>query len=245
MASASRSSSEPPPGRPKSENTRRRRPGQLRTASQGRRESIPGGSGRGIHAADGLGKPSGIDRVGARSARTAVRARAELRVEVQYAQRPKGVPAPVALRRWARAAYAAVQGAAAKRGAGRAAAEPRTMTVRVVGRAESHRLNRGFRGKDKPTNVLSFPASTEERVLDGALGDIVICAPVVAKEAGEQGKALTAHWAHMVVHGTLHLLGHDHERARQARAMEALEVEILRGFGFHDPYLRSLTAGYE
>ena len=104
------------------------------------------------------------------------------------------------------------------------------------GRAESQRLNLGFRGRDKPTNVLSFPASPEERVLDGALGDLVICAPVVAQEAREQGKSLTSHWAHMVVHGTLHLLGHDHERARQARAMEALEVEILRGFGFHDPY---------
>ncbi|MGI9245211.1 MAG: rRNA maturation RNase YbeY, partial [Steroidobacteraceae bacterium] len=80
-------------------------------------------------------------------------------------------------------------------------------------------------------------ASPEERVLDGALGDLVLCAPVVAREAREQGKRLPAHWAHMVVHGTLHLLGYEHERSRAAaRAMEAAEVEILRGFGFDDPY---------
>jgi probable rRNA maturation factor len=158
-----------------------------------------------------------------------------LRVEVQYAQRPLGVPGPVALRRWARAAYAAAGGASKR--ATRPEPPSPTLTVRVVGRAESQRLNHGFRGKDRPTNVLSFPASAAERALDGALGDLAICAPVVAGEAREQGKALTAHWAHMVVHGTLHLLGHDHEKARQARAMEALEVEILRGFGFDDPYL--------
>ena len=158
---------------------------------------------------------------------------------MQYAQRPDGVPGPVALRRWARAAYAAAGGEAAPKRARTAGtvAPARALTVRVVGRAESQRLNRGFRGKDKPTNVLSFPASPEERALDGTLGDLVVCAPVVAREAREQGKAPPAHWAHMVVHGTLHLLGHDHERPRQARAMEALEVEILRGFGFDDPYL--------
>jgi probable rRNA maturation factor len=210
-----------------------RRQAPSTTHSQGRRKPIPGGSGHGVHAVDGLANESKRGPGAARVARSA-----RLRVEVQYARRPKGVPAPVALRRWARAAYAAGRGAGS-------ASEVRTVTVRVVGRAESQRLNRGFRGKDKPTNVLSFPASPEEQVLDGALGDLVICAPVVAAEAREQGKTLAAHWAHMVVHGTLHLLGHDHERARQARAMEALEVEILRGFGFDDPYLRSLTAGYE
>ena len=113
------------------------------------------------------------------------------------------------------------------------------MCVRVVGSAESRRLDREYRGKDRPTNVLSFPASQAERARCGAIGDLVICAPVVAREAREQGKALTAHWAHMVVHGTLHLLGYDHEaRAPTARRMERLEAEILRGLGFHDPYLR-------
>ena len=90
--------------------------------------------------------------------------------------------------------------------------------------------------RTKPTNVLSFPSSPQERVATGVLGDLVICAPVVAREAREQRKALGAHWAHMVVHGTLHLLGYDHERRQDARTMEALEVEILRGLGFHDPY---------
>ena len=173
------------------------------------------------------------------SARRPLRRPAPLRVEVQYAQRPDGVPGPVALRRWARAAYAAVGGEVAPQRAAKVttAGPAPTLTVRVVGRAESRRLNLGYRGKDRPTNVLSFPSSAQERALDGALGDLVICAPVVAQEAREQGKALPVHWAHMVVHGSLHLLGHDHERPRQARAMEALEVEILRGFGFDDPYL--------
>jgi probable rRNA maturation factor len=245
MPSPSSTNSEPPSGRTESSATSvrtRRRPGQLRTASQGRRKPIPGGSGRGVPAADGLGKPTGIDRVGAARARTGVRAselgsdRGALRVEVQYAQRPAGVPGPAALRRWVRAACVAA-GQSAPAPEGQRDAPARTLTVRVVGRAESRRLNRGFRGKDKPTNVLSFPASPEERALGSALGDLVVCAPVVAREAREQGKAPAAHWAHMIVHGTLHLLGHDHERPRQARAMEAVEVEILRGFGFDDPYL--------
>jgi probable rRNA maturation factor len=110
------------------------------------------------------------------------------------------------------------------------------MCLRLVGSAESRRLDRVYRGKDRPTNVLSFPASAEERVATGMLGDLVVCAPVVAREAREQGKTLAAHWAHMVVHGTLHLLGYDHLAARDARAMEALEVAILGGFGFDDPY---------
>ena len=108
--------------------------------------------------------------------------------------------------------------------------------IRIVGSAASRRLNRDYRGKDRPTNVLSFPAAAIERALGGALGDLVICAPVVAAEARAQGKAPAAHWAHMVVHGVLHLHGFDHEDARDARVMEGLEVEILRGFGYQDPY---------
>jgi probable rRNA maturation factor len=98
-------------------------------------------------------------------------------------------------------------------------------------------LNRAYRGKDQATNVLSFPASRDERQYGGSLGDLVICAPVVAAEARGQGKPLPAHWAHMVVHGVLHLHGHDHGRPRAARAMERLEVEILHGFGYQNPYL--------
>jgi probable rRNA maturation factor len=161
-----------------------------------------------------------------------------LTLELQLATRRPWVPGSTTLRRWAHAAHAA--GLAAlpvrKRRVLAAITAAPTLCVRVVDSAESRRLDREFRGKDKPTNVLSFPASPEERVAGGVLGDLVICAPVVAREAREQRKTLGAHWAHMVVHGTLHLLGYDHERTRDARTMEALEVEILRGLGFHDPY---------
>ena len=159
-----------------------------------------------------------------------------LRVETQFAAHRPWVPGAAALRLWARSAYAAVPA-----GSGRRPDAPR-ICIRVVGAAESRRLNRSFRGKDAPTNVLSFPASTQERASDGALGDLAICAPVVAREAREQGKTASAHWAHMVVHGVLHLLGHDHRHDRQARRMERIEVEILRAFGYQNPYLRVVTS---
>jgi len=126
---------------------------------------------------------------------------------------------------------------------GEAGDASRRLGVRVVGPAESRRLNRAYRGKDKPTNVLSFPASREERELCGSLGDLVVCAAVVAAEARDQGKERAAHWAHMVVHGVLHLHGYDHERPRAARAMERLEVEILGGFGYQNPYLSVIDPG--
>jgi probable rRNA maturation factor len=108
--------------------------------------------------------------------------------------------------------------------------------VRIVGPAASRRLNREFRGKDAPTNVLSFPSSPEERRHAASLGDLVVCARVVAVEARAQGKPWLAHWAHMVVHGVLHLHGYDHEARRDALEMERLEVEILGRFGYQDPY---------
>jgi len=162
-------------------------------------------------------------------------ASAPLRVEVQYAARRPWVPSATALRRWARAAHAAAAGGTRSRAQRRGPAA--LVCIRVAGPGESRRLNREFRDRDRPTNVLSFPASAEETGATGALGDLVICAPVVAREAKEQGKTLSAHWAHMVVHGVLHLLGHDHGTPREARAMERLEVEILRGFGYQNPYL--------
>jgi len=167
-----------------------------------------------------------------------------LKLELQLATRRPWVPGTVTLRRWAVAAHTAGLAAlpARQRRVHAMLETPATVCLRIVGSAESRRLDREYRGKDMPTNVLSFPASPQERVASGALGDLVICAPVVAREAREQRKAPGAHWAHMVVHGTLHLLGYDHERPRQARAMEALEVEILRGLGFHDPY-RQVTEG--
>jgi probable rRNA maturation factor len=168
-------------------------------------------------------------------------AKAPLQVELQLATRRPWVPGTVTLRRWAQAAHLAGLAAlpVSRRRLHAAVAAPAALCVRVVGSAESRRLDRVYRGKDKPTNVLSFPSSAEERVATGALGDLVICAPVVAREAREQRKTLGAHWAHMVVHGTLHLLSYDHEKPRDARVMEALEVEILRGLGFHDPYARA------
>jgi probable rRNA maturation factor len=159
----------------------------------------------------------------------------QLQVAAQFAARRPWVPSAAALRRWARAAHAAAAEHAPRRRKA-AGVTPASVCIRVVGMAASRRLNAGYRRKDKPTNVLSFPAAPIERELGGSLGDLVICAPVVAAEAREQRKTLAEHWAHMVVHGVLHLHGYDHENAREARVMEGLEVEILRGFGYHDPY---------
>jgi probable rRNA maturation factor len=158
-----------------------------------------------------------------------------LRVETQFAARRPWVPSTAALRRWAVAADDVVAGGGRRSRRGEPPAT-RSLCIRVVGPAGSRRLNREYRGKDQPTNVLSFPASPAERELAGLLGDLVICASIVASEAREQGKAPPAHWAHMVVHGVLHLQGYDHESARDARRMEGLEVEILRGFGYQNPY---------
>jgi probable rRNA maturation factor len=120
---------------------------------------------------------------------------------------------------------------------------PRTAQVNVliVGTADGRRFNREFRRKDYATNVLSFPWEPEpgaaQRSKSAALlGDLVICAPVVAREATEQGKRPREHWAHLTIHGVLHLLGHDHETPAEARRMEALEIRILAGLGIRNPY---------
>lgn len=113
------------------------------------------------------------------------------------------------------------------------------VSVRIVDAAEMQQLNSQYRGKDKPTNVLSFPAGEFAGLPEDAerpLGDLVICASVVSDEAAEQGKALQHHWAHLVVHGTLHLLGFDHEEDREAADMEAQEVSILSAHGIENPY---------
>ena len=125
----------------------------------------------------------------------------------------------------------------AMRAAGRR--EDADVSVRVVNANEMQQLNSEFREQDKPTNVLSFPAGDIEGLPSDAgvpLGDIVVCAEIVRSEAKEQGKTDKAHWAHIVVHGTLHLLGYDHENEAQAMTMEALEIEILRDFGIENPY---------
>ena len=111
------------------------------------------------------------------------------------------------------------------------------MTVRIVDEVESHALNLNYRGKDRPTNVLSFPFECPDEVELPLLGDLVICRQVVEREAQEQEKPLMAHWAHMVVHGSLHLLGYDHIEDDEAEEMESLETQIMTGLGFADPYL--------
>lgn len=146
----------------------------------------------------------------------------KLELDLQRASRAR-IPSATRFRRWVMAAL---------RGR-RARAE---ITIRVVTPAESRRLNARYRGKDKPTNVLSFACEAPSLLKLPALGDLVICAQVVKREARQQGKPVEAHWAHMTVHGVLHLLGYDHQRKNEARHMEALEKTILAGLGHPDPY---------
>ena len=146
----------------------------------------------------------------------------KLRVTVQRATRLRKLPADADFTRWVRAALR-----------GRGATE---LVIRIVDAAEGRRLNRRWRGKDHATNVLSFPAGLPVGVAPSLLGDLVICAPAVAREAVRQGKTPGAHWAHLTVHGTLHLLGYDHATAAQAAVMEPLETAILGTLGFPDPY---------
>lgn len=110
------------------------------------------------------------------------------------------------------------------------------MTIRIVDTEESQTLNNTYRGKDKPTNVLSFPADLPDEVNIPLLGDLVVCAQIVSDEANSQGKTIHAHWAHMVIHGTLHLLGYDHENDDDAHIMENLETSLLDSLGFPNPY---------
>ena len=148
-------------------------------------------------------------------------------VEVQALVDGAGLPDAVQVRSWVRGA---LQGQD----------RPLEVVVRIVDEAEIRDLNKRFRHRDKPTNVLSFPSAPVGFVRDGRepalLGDLVICAPLVRREAGEQGKTIDAHFAHMVVHGVLHLLGHDHLDDDEAAEMEAAECRILQGLGFGDPY---------
>lgn len=147
-----------------------------------------------------------------------------LELDVTFAARRPWVPRRSEFAAWARAALAA-------------SGPPVRLSIRVVGAARSRRLNRDYRGKPKPTNVLSFAGAglCPDRRLD--LGELVICAPVVAREAEAAGVAPRAHWAHLTVHGVLHLRGFDHELDSQARGMMAAEVQILDLLGFSDPYL--------
>ena len=141
-------------------------------------------------------------------------------VDVQIAARGCAAPPASDLRLWAERALQGDSGG---------------VCVRVVGAAEAGRLNGRYRGIEAPTNVLSFPSGAEVPG-EKHLGDVVVCAPVVETEAREQNKRARDHYAHMVVHGVLHLRGFDHESARQARTMESLETAILNEIGITDPY---------
>ncbi|WP_434926966.1 rRNA maturation RNase YbeY [Shewanella sp. HL-SH8] len=110
------------------------------------------------------------------------------------------------------------------------------LTIRLVEVSESQHLNHTYRGKDKPTNVLSFPFEAPAEIDLPLLGDLIICVDVVEKEAQQQDKSLEAHWAHMVIHGCLHLLGYDHIIDEEAEEMESLETQLLEHLGFTDPY---------
>jgi probable rRNA maturation factor len=144
------------------------------------------------------------------------RSRPALALTLQLASRSRRLPTPTQLRRWTRAALA----------------QPAQVTLRIVGEREGESLNRRFRRKHHATNVLTFGYDEDDRLA----GDIVLCAPVIAREARTQQKTLEAHYAHLTVHGLLHLQGYDHEHPREARIMEAKEVAILRRLGFSNPY---------
>ncbi len=149
------------------------------------------------------------------------------RLAVEVLRRGRG-PSATDIGAWARAALG-------RRAGGR------ELAVRIVGARESRRLNARYRGRDRPTNVLSFgvdqaawPAGVPS--VEPPLGDLVICSPVVRDEARKQRKSLRAHWAHLVVHGALHLAGYDHERPEEALRMERREIAVLRRLGFANPY---------
>jgi probable rRNA maturation factor len=146
-----------------------------------------------------------------------------IELEVQRATAFEPVPDDCQFARWAQAAL----------GGDRTV----ELTLRIVGKAEGRRLNRRYRGKDAATNVLSFPADLPPEIELPLLGDIVLCAPLIAAEAAAQRKPADAHWAHLTIHGVLHLLGHDHQAAEQAEQMEALEIAVLESLGIANPYV--------
>ncbi len=156
--------------------------------------------------------------------------RAGLELDVTYAARRPWVPRRPQFARWA---HAVLEELTSPEVSSRRAP---VLSVRVVGAARSRSLNARYRHKDRPTNVLSFGGAGPGPDGRQYLGELVICAPVVAQEALAQGKGRESHWAHMTVHGVLHLLGFHHELGPEARKMESLEVQILDRLGFSDPY---------
>lgn len=147
-----------------------------------------------------------------------------LELDLQIASEAAGLPDEAQLRRWCELAL-------------RQRKNDSELTIRLVDEPEGRELNRTWRHKDYATNVLSFPADVPDELLDiPLLGDLVICVPVVEREAAEQGKEPATHWAHLVIHGCLHLLGYDHIEDDEAEEMEALERQLLAELGYPDPY---------
>lgn len=144
-------------------------------------------------------------------------------VIIQIASANPHIPDAGQLKAWAEAAYPA-------------ATAHTEVVLRIVAPSESARLNQTYRHKSGPTNVLSFPFEAPPGVPVDILGDVIICAEQVEQEASEQGKSLLAHWAHLVIHGLLHLQGHDHQTEAEARIMEQKEIAILDTLGFSNPY---------
>lgn len=144
-------------------------------------------------------------------------------IDIQRACPSENIPSDNSIKRWAAAALGNHS-------------DPTELSIRVVGESESAILNKQYRGKSGATNVLSFPFSAVTPEPLPLLGDLVICAPIVSAEAKQQNKSLQAHWAHMIVHGILHLVGYDHCDNSDAQVMEALETEILLGLNYPAPY---------
>ncbi|HSR63773.1 MAG TPA: rRNA maturation RNase YbeY [Gammaproteobacteria bacterium] len=144
-----------------------------------------------------------------------------IKIEIQNASQDRDIPAKKQLQDWATSALDD--------------AGKDNLTIRIVDEEESAALNRNWRGREGPTNVLSFPYGDDQHVPE-YLGDIVLCAPVIKREASEQGKPVEAHWAHMIIHGILHLQGYDHQEQTETEKMEQLETRLLNAIGFENPY---------
>jgi probable rRNA maturation factor len=160
-----------------------------------------------------------------------------LDLDVTFAARRPWAPRRIDFRRWADATLA--DAARVRSLDPRGKARSVSLSIRVVGLARSRALNLRYRNKDRPTNVLSFGGAGPMPDGSADLGELVMCAPLVAREASAQRKSAEAHWAHLTVHGVLHLLGLDHEEAGAARRMEAREIQVLHGLGFSNPYVWS------
>jgi probable rRNA maturation factor len=167
-----------------------------------------------------------------------------IKVDVQYASEQTDLPSKKSLTAWVKAVWQSPlappslplqedRKIARPSGGKRKTVE---LTIRIVDETEAQQLNETWRQRSYPTNVLSFPYESPPGIEIPLLGDMVICAPVVAREASEQHKTLEAHWAHLVIHGTLHLLGYDHQEETQALAMETIEINVLNNLGYPNPY---------